>query len=438
VEQAWLGLGGPSLLREPSHLEDALTYFELVEQFEQGGLIRDFSLLNARLEFLFAKPLTGTDCVKIMTVHSAKGLEFDTVILPNLGGGARSNDRDLIVWSEELTEGELRVQVACQPRRGAKDDLYDEIRRKQDVKEAHEVKRLFYVAATRAKNRLYLLGNTKTKDQGANPATPRDNTFLKLVWPFYQNEFEAAVRRRQWHQPSLFEASSVRMNILHRLPETWKAPNLDGSVIWEPELRRATASARTVTYEWVSDTGRHVGTVVHDVLKRIARTGVAEWQSRHAVTAPSLIKAELLRLGVARSEEARATTQVLRAVANAVGSERGRWILETHAEAQSEWAVGGRVGEKLIAGTVDRAFRDGDGRLWIVDYKTSEHEGADLSEFLAEEERRYRPQLENYAVLLSRFLAGPISLGLYFPLLDAWREWQFEERTVGAALYTEG
>ncbi|MCU1293539.1 MAG: helicase/exodeoxyribonuclease subunit, partial [Bryobacterales bacterium] len=413
VEQSWLGLGGPSLLREPSHLEDALTYFELVEQFEEGGVIRDFSLLNARLEFLFAKPLTGVDCVKIMTIHSAKGLEFDTVILPNLGGGARINDRDLIIWSEELTEGGRRVQVACQPRRRAKDDLYDDIRKKQDIKEAHEVKRLFYVAATRAKNRLYLLGSTKTKDQGANPATPRDNTFLKLVWTTYQSEFEAAVRRRKWHQPSLFEASAVRMNILHRLPETWKTPKLDISVSWEPELRRSTASARTVAYEWVSDTGRHVGTVVHEVLKRIARTGVANWQSGHAAAAPSLIKSELLRLGVPRGEESRATAQVLRAVANTLGSEKGRWMLEPHAEAQSEWTVGGRIGEKLIAGTVDRTFRDGDGRLWIVDYKTSEHEGADLSDFLAEEERRYRPQLESYAVLLSRFLAGPISLGLY-------------------------
>jgi ATP-dependent exoDNAse (exonuclease V) beta subunit len=176
---------------------------------------------------------------------------------------------------------------------------------------------------------------------------------------------------------------------------------------------------------------------VHEVLKRITRTGVTDWQNGHAKEASSLIKSELLRLGVPGGEESRATAQVLRAVANTLGSDRGRWILEAHSEAESEWAVGGRIGEKLIAGTVDRAFRDGDGRLWIVDYKTSEHEGADLADFLAEEERRYRPQLESYAVLLSRFLAGPISLGLYFPLLDAWREWQFEEKTAGAALYTE-
>ena len=63
--------------------------------------------------------------------------------------------------------------------------------------------------------------------------------------------------------------------MLHRLPANWRAPQLDPSVQWHPELRRATASARKVTYEWVSDTSRHAGTVVHEILKRVAREGTA-------------------------------------------------------------------------------------------------------------------------------------------------------------------
>ncbi len=39
------------------------------------------------------------------------------------------------------------------------------------------------------------------------------------------------------------------------------------------------------------------------------------------------------------------------------------------------------------------------------------------------------PQLENYATLMSRLEEGPISLGLYFPLLNSWREWEFAEET---------
>lgn len=78
-------------------------------------------------------------------------------------------------------------------------------------------------------------------------------------------------------------------------------------------------------------------------------------------------------------------------------------------------------------------FRDEEDRLWIIDFKTSAHEGGRLEWFLNEEQRRYRPQLENYATLISRLAKGPIWLGLYFPLLDGWREWQFEEESVLAA-----
>jgi ATP-dependent exoDNAse (exonuclease V) beta subunit len=141
----------------------------------------------------------------------------------------------------------------------------------------------------------------------------------------------------------------------------------------------------------------------------------------------------LTRLGVRNSEEAAASGQIARAVGNTLGSERGRWILNPHREARSEWAVGGRVGDRLINGTVDRMFRDETGRLWIIDYKTSDHEGADLEKFLTDEQGRYRSQVESYAALIARLEKGPIFLGLYFPLLDAWIEWRFEEEAGMAA-----
>jgi hypothetical protein len=41
---------------------------------------------------------------------------------------------------------------------------------------------------------------------------------------------------------------------------------------------------------------------------------------------------------------------------------------------------------------------------------------------------RYRPQLERYARLMRRHDDRAIRLGLYFPLLDDWAEWAFDER----------
>jgi hypothetical protein len=69
---------------------------------------------------------------------------------------------------------------------------------------------------------------------------------------------------------------------------------------------------------------------------------------------------------------------------------------------------------------IDRVFEDAQGRRWIVDYKTSSHEGADVERFLADEEARYREQLERYATALA---APDAKRCLYFPLLRAAREW---------------
>ena len=59
--------------------------------------------------------------------------------------------------------------------------------------------------------------------------------------------------------------------------------------------------------------------------------------------------------------------------------------------------------------------------------------GGDLEGFITAEQRRYRPQMENYAALLSSLTRGPIWLGLYFPLLGAWREWEFAEEITVAS-----
>jgi ATP-dependent exoDNAse (exonuclease V) beta subunit len=146
----------------------------------------------------------------------------------------------------------------------------------------------------------------------------------------------------------------------------------------------------------------------------------------------SIVKSELLRLGVPAAEEPDASARVLRAFRKTLESERGRWILQSRAEEHSEWPISGRIQDRLVSGTIDRVFRDEQSRLWIVDFKIGQHKGGKLDQFLDEEQRRYREQLESYATLLSRIASGPIWLGLYFPLLDGWREWAFAEDAVAA------
>jgi ATP-dependent helicase/nuclease subunit A len=275
-----------------------------------------------------------------------------------------------------------------------------------------------------------LLGSAKLNKHRDDFNKASSSTFLGLIWNTALPLFEREFSRRGPSQANLFERTDQPRVLLRRLPANWRAPALAASVQWQPQLRRAAASSRNVTYEWVSDTRRHVGTVVHELLKRAA-SGAAQ-------ASPSLIKSELLRLGVARSEESKASAQVARAFENVLASERGRWILYRHREARSEWAIAGRIQDQLVSGTIDRVFRDEEDRLWIIDFKTSAHEGGRLDVFFDEQQRRYRTQLDNYATLLARLERGPIWLGLYFPLLDGWREWEFAPEAEFAAQYTEG
>jgi hypothetical protein len=84
------------------------------------------------------------------------------------------------------------------------------------------------------------------------------------------------------------------------------------------------------------------------------------------------------------------------------------------------------LGEEIMSVVMDRTFVDEYGTRWIVDYKTGTHEGGDVEAFIDRERERYRPQLERYATLMRALDGRPIRLGLYFPMLNGWRDWSPE------------
>ena len=108
---------------------------------------------------------------------------------------------------------------------------------------------------------------------------------------------------------------------------------------------------------------------------------------------------------------------VAAALKNSLADERGRWVLGPQRDARSEYRL--RFHDKAQTRTLvmDRVFRDAKGTSWIVDYKTSRHEGAGTEAFLERERSRYAPQLRAYAAALPGARTG-----LYFPQLKAWRE----------------
>ena len=117
------------------------------------------------------------------------------------------------------------------------------------------------------------------------------------------------------------------------------------------------------------------------------------------------------------SELKAAADVVTSALKNTLMDERGRWLLGPQAESRTEYRVRVHTKEGVRTYVVDRTFRAVDGARWVIDYKTSRHEGSEVDTFLDRERARYAEQLKMYREALQTSHAG-----LYFPLLRGWRQ----------------
>jgi ATP-dependent helicase/nuclease subunit A len=375
VEAVWLSLGGPATLTGAEQHDDVEVLLELLDEFDDGGMIRDFSLIDARFEYLFARAQTGGNRVQVMTIHGAKGLEFDTVILPQLQRSGASGDTPLLAWTElRQAGGRSRVLLAGLPRRGEPDALYKLVNECARRKEKNEEARLFYVALTRAKNELYLSACLEEKAGGSTYSLPNfQGPLRRYLWSFAKpliDEAWAQYIQSREPQLELFQTAPAPAS-LHRLPIGWRAPTPAPAIDVALDPERRVASAPRVSYEWVEDITRHVGIIVHDYLRRFAEDGLSRWTSPRIEDERLSIDSELRRMGTSTASLGKAVDRVIQALYNVIASEHARWLLAAHPAASSEWPVSGFINGQLMNATIDLTFVDSEGVRWIVDFKTS-------------------------------------------------------------------
>lgn len=435
VERTWLGIGGASCASAAQDLELAGAAFARLRELEQRGL-PDPADLPGAFANLYADH-GAASAVEIMTIHKAKGLEFDMVVLPALDRHIPRSRDQLLVWHEFARTGRNGLVMAARPAVGADSDRLFEFLRHQlrDAAEL-EAERLLYVACTRAKWQLRLtatVGRMEDPEDAAEASatqgaarrswSPRAGSLLAVLWPVVGAEFAVAEPRTRTQIESKV---APRGGPLWRVPQDW-TPGLAGAPLTaDPPSAPPTVREELPVFDWAGETARRVGTLVHAELQAMdaAHSDEAAIRARH----PHFSRWLALH-GVPAERLQEAASRVVEALTAVHRDPRGRWILQKSRQDVREHALSGRVqgagrsrGE-VVRVVFDRSFVDDRGIRWVIDYKTSQHSGGGLEEFLDHEVERYRHQLQRYAELAARLGPEPVRLGLYFPLMRAWREW---------------
>jgi len=419
LERIWVQLGGCDAY-SLTDVKHARAFFTAIAERTASGNWRGPDDLEILMQQLFAASDAADNPVQIMTIHHAKGLQFHHVFVPCLERDMNPGPEPLMRWLDlPKGGGGSDLLVAPVPRTGARQGgiLGRYIKQLMKVRAAHEQLRLLYVATTRARHTLHLSAAPPRRADGT--AAPRSGTLLARLWPALDAEelpTAGLVAEEDLQYPTLR---------LQRLRTAWQPAILPGAPAW-PHLP-IKKPLESVEFSWVGETARHVGTVVHAALQDYAQR--AKLPNRAEIGAQQdHYRRELFRHGVPQHELPGAATRVVEALTRACEDERGRWILSSaHRQPASELALTGISSGRLQNVIIDRSFIDKHGIRWVIDYKTSTHEGADPEAFLEQQLERYRAQLTSNSQLARALGPEPVRAALYLPLLGAFRELPLSE-----------
>ena len=462
IQQLWSALGGDRCIDDTARANLDL-FWKLLDKLPGGEKDLTGPTLEAAIEDLCAlpDPATSSDYgVQLMTIHKSKGLEFEVVIVPELQAGSGGNRTELLSWMErglidpedgDLTEF-LIAPVQFKGTDPGKAKRWVERIRAQ--REAQEMRRIFYVAATRAREELHLFARPEYRRDrdGTLALTEPSKCLLATAWPALgeeiRNRFEAWNASRQPESSNVeLELESIaaggednvvtmpRATVLRRLPANFKSKSPVALNVESPGA--VTGLGETNAYERHQGglASRALGNAVHKLLEELARLRTSyEWpETRIALEqfrprAISLVRS----VGIPPSHAEKIVSQAYDCALDVSRDELGQWILAPHPEAASESGWAGMVSGSLRLVRIDRLFRAGleplqhsGDALWIVDYKTAHVDHPDPATVLPAYRVAFEPQLRMYAAILRNLQGHDTRLraGLYYPrmlLFDWW------------------
>ncbi len=463
VRECWIQLDGPQSVEAHLALENVEVFCHTLAEFD--GEVLDFKQLEIMMDALFARADSSPESqrIELMTMHKSKGLEFDTVILPGLGRKPRGDDTELVSWFQFMADengsalsGRSAEKLVIAPitKKGQGVSRLSQLLKRFELeKQNYELGRLLYVAATRAKQKLYLFGQITVKEPEDIEVVinPVKSSMLEALWPcvnltftqlLHSHEFvelDESQQKSPW--PKVSRLPLLRKgftSLFQQGAEAVKQASEDGITLTNmTDVIEVTDVTVGKTPQQTDDlfTSRQallntsVGNLVHAVLEQMVDEGIATWDAKRLAQRLPFYQQWLGQQGLKERELDEALRRTERSLANAIGNPLLRWALgSTFIESQTEQPLtaleeGGLVSNHII----DRTFVDEAGVRWIVDYKTSLYQGKvddkkALGEFIQQQVEYYQPQLERYGRLFAELEDRPQKWVLYFSYIDQWVE----------------
>ena len=376
-------LHGNVVLNEKQQ-EDLEQFWQLLEYFCRHGQFPDLEAFAAEFTKLYAQRV----CVarlQIMTIHKAKGLEFDCVILPSLGTKAQRNNLPLLRWLKVPRERQEDLLLVS-PIKAAYDKqclLYNYLGKLEAEKESYELQRLLYVAVTRAKQCLYLLDANAQVESGSLRNLLKKQTFLPQNIP--------------------------TMIAKHSLPLLYRLP----TVYFQKPPILPTAQLANNTIDENYNFKRQIGIVAHELIQWI---NTAHPDAQHKIPWTWVVN-HLSRFGLDQNEQKIALANLVEQITRLFNDPIGNWLCQPQAQEHNEYELLIKKNGSIVTKVIDRTFL-AQGYRWVVDFKTgSDEECMQIN---------HRVQLNEYAKILAKLYEEPIRCGIFYLASCQWLSWHYQ------------
>lgn len=367
---------------------------ELVETTRSFDLLRNRNM-DDYIDFIEnseRKILSSADAVSIMTIHKAKGLAFDAVILPDLqGSGIFKKDSgltsDAAPDSSDKWVFELPNKSLC-----SADETLSKYRTELENENAFQELCLLYVAMTRPRQGLYMLTTAPGKKSKTTYLSTLLNSLLLGKTPSDEGRDEPVWEcgERQWspkREPKQSALKKLEISENPAPPQRRLSRSLPSQHAEQPEDDAGALFT-------LSGSSADFGTAIHELFQRVAWLDesdpelIAErWMSNSQY--PISIKRDVVK----EFKRAISSDAVHSALSRPAGA------AEVWCERRFEVVLDG----SWISGCFDRVVlgRDESGKFsWaeILDYKSGNPEP-----------EKYRSQMDQYRRALARIVALPPS-----------------------------